>query len=54
METNFLHYDKNEIKNRIECTIKAFKHNAKWKTNNCHKYNYFYYGFNVHYSNKYA
>ncbi|WP_419768374.1 hypothetical protein [Arcobacter sp.] len=29
METNFLHYDKNEIKNRIECTIKAFKHNAK-------------------------
>lgn len=29
MNTNFLEYDKNEIKNRIECTIKAFKENAK-------------------------
>lgn len=29
MKTDFLEYDKNEIKNRIDCTIKAFKHNAK-------------------------
>ncbi len=29
MNTNFLEYDKNDIKNRIECTIKAFKENAK-------------------------
>lgn len=29
MNTNFLEYDKESIKNRIECTIKAFKENAK-------------------------
>ena len=29
MKTEFMEYDKLSIKNRIECTIKAFKHNAK-------------------------
>ncbi|WP_428023504.1 hypothetical protein [Arcobacter sp.] len=29
VETEFLQYDKNEIKDRIDCIIKAFKHNAR-------------------------
>ncbi len=29
METDFLEYDKKDIKNRIECTVEAFKHNAR-------------------------
>lgn len=29
VKTDFLEYDKNEIKERIDCIIKAFKHNAK-------------------------
>ena len=29
MHTEFLQYDKDEIKQRINCTIKAFRHNAK-------------------------
>ena len=29
MKTRFLEYDKEEIKNKIECTIKALKENAK-------------------------
>lgn len=29
MYTDFLQYDKKEIQNKIECTINAFKHNAK-------------------------
>lgn len=29
METDFLEYDKKDIKNRIDCTVEAFKHNAK-------------------------
>ena len=29
MHTEFLQYDKEEIKQRINCTIKAFRHNAK-------------------------
>ncbi|PLY09311.1 MAG: hypothetical protein C0626_09975 [Arcobacter sp.] len=29
MKTDFLEYDKKDIKNRIDCIIEAFKHNAK-------------------------
>jgi len=29
MKTDFLQYDKNDIKDRINCTIKAFRHHAK-------------------------
>lgn len=29
METDFLEYDKEDIKNRIDCTVEAFKHNAR-------------------------
>lgn len=29
MHTDFLQYDKYEIKEKIDCTIKAFRHNAK-------------------------